>query len=236
MTGYLIAVAVVPALLLMWYFHTRDVFKEPARVLWGTFGWGVMSIIPAVLIGLAVEHKFAWVTQPYWSAGVGALLVAGIPEEICKLAVLLGYSYQKHEFDEPMDGVVYGVAASLGFATLENLMYVLDEGMAVGVMRGLMAVPGHAFMGAIMGYYVGQSRFDAANKNRLVLKGLGLAVLIHAVYDYPILLLGALKQAKDESSGAALLLLLVSVFVVILGWRWAIALVRRLRREQVERG
>jgi len=237
MTGYLVATAVVPALLLMWYFHSRDVYKEPSRVLWGTFGWGVLSIIPAVLVGMWIDRSFAWVTQPYWSAAVGAFLVAGVPEEFWKLAVLLGYSCRKHEFDEPMDGVVYGVAASLGFATLENVMYVLDGGMGVGIARGLMSVPVHAFMGAIMGYYVGRAGTIRPRRNGLILKGFALAVLVHTFYDYPILLIEALRtsaqHSTDKANDAAVLLALTSVGVVILGWRWANHLVRGLRREQL---
>ena len=84
------------------------------------------------------------------------LFVAAIPEEFVKLAILVGYNMRHHAFDEPMDGIVYGVVASLGFATLENMLFVFEGGISVAVSRAFTAVPLHAFVGAIMGYYVGR--------------------------------------------------------------------------------
>ena len=85
--------------------------------------------------------------------------VKPIPEETFKYLVLTRYSARHRAFDEPMDGIVYGAVASLGFAALENLLYVGSGDLGTAVARAATAVPGHAFTGAIMGYYVGQARF-----------------------------------------------------------------------------
>ena len=88
-------------------------------------------------------------------------------------------------FDEPMDGIVYGVVASLGFATLENILFVFNGGMSVAVSRAFTAVPLHAFVGAIMGYYVGQAWRHPEERRRFILQGYGIAVLAPYALRFP---------------------------------------------------
>ena len=184
----LFAAAVLPALLLVWFFHARDTFPEPPRVLWTTFGLGCLSVVPAVALGMTIEPVLQ--TRDALSvAAFQAFVIAALCEEAAKLSVLLGYSFRRSEFDEAMDGIVYGAAASLGFAALENTLYVLDGGFAIAIMRGVLSVPGHATYGAVMGYYVGRARFDRGNRWRLVGLGLLSAVLLHGFYDLPLMLL-----------------------------------------------
>jgi RsiW-degrading membrane proteinase PrsW (M82 family) len=90
-----------------------------------------------------------------------AFLSAAVPEEFFKWLIVVLYCARHKEFDEPMDGLVYGAVASLGFATFENVVYVwvsevsTQAGLQVALARGLTAVPMHASLGAIMGYFVG---------------------------------------------------------------------------------
>lgn len=236
----LILAAVLPSLLLVWYFHARDTFPEPATVLWATFGLGCLSVVPAVLLGATVEPVLQS-RHPLSTAAFQAFVIAALCEEVAKLSVLLGYSFRHSEFDEPMDGIVYGAAASLGFATLENTLYVIDGGFMLALMRGLLSVPGHATYGAVMGYYVGRARFDRANRVPLVLKGLSAAVLLHGCYDLPLMLLNGPEDAPAIATGAQSgvaaadplgWLLMLSLGTVVGGWTWALTLVRRVRREQ----
>jgi hypothetical protein len=238
----LVAAAVLPALLLVWFFHARDTFPEPPRVLWTTFGLGCLSVVPAVALGLTVE-PFLQTRDALSVAAFQAFVIAALCEEASKLSVLLGYSFRRSEFDEAMDGIVYGAAASLGFATLENMLYVLDGGFAIAIMRGVLSVPGHATYGAVMGYYVGRARFDAGNRWRLVGLGLLAAVLLHGFYDLPLMLLdkgevaaegaGAASpeagQVSEEMVGG---LLVLGLAAVVVGWTWSLKLVQRVRREQ----
>ena len=238
----LVAAAVLPALLLVWFFHARDTFPEPPRVLWTTFGLGCLSVVPAVALGLTIEPVLQ--TRDALSvAAFQAFVIAALCEEAAKLSVLLGYSFRRSEFDEAMDGVVYGAAASLGFATLENTLYVLDGGFAIAIMRGVLSVPGHATYGAVMGYYVGRARFDAGNRWRLVGLGLLAAVLLHGFYDLPLMLMDK-GEAATEGAGAAPPetgqvseemvggLLVLGIAAVVVGWTWSLKLVQRVRREQ----
>ena len=236
----LLLAAVLPSLLLVWYFHARDTFPEPASVLWATFGLGCLSVVPAVLLGATVEPVLQS-RNPLSTAAFQAFVIAALCEEVAKLSVLLGYSFRHSAFDEPMDGIVYGAAASLGFATLENTLYVIDGGFLLAFMRGLLSVPGHATYGAVMGYYVGRARFDRANRVTLVLKGLSAAVLLHGCYDLPLMLLNEHEegpaiatggQAGVVATGPLGWLLVLSLGAVVGGWTWALTLVKRVRREQ----
>uniref|UniRef100_A0A7V1EHM3 PrsW family intramembrane metalloprotease n=1 Tax=candidate division WOR-3 bacterium TaxID=2052148 RepID=A0A7V1EHM3_UNCW3 len=92
--------------------------------------------------------------------------------------------YKNIEFDEVMDGIVYCVASSLGFATIENIFYVFEYGVGTGILRAFLSVPGHALFGALMGYYIGRAKFDKPNEKRLITLGLLFAILTHGIFDF----------------------------------------------------
>ena len=106
--------------------------------------------------------------------------MAGVVEEGIKLAVVRWYVYPKPAFDEINDGIVYTIAASMGFACFENIMYSFGPVSTI-LIRGLTAVPLHAFASGIMGYYLGKARFRRGN---WLFKGFVLAVLTHGTYDF----------------------------------------------------
>lgn len=232
--------AVVPSLLLMWYFHARDVFPEPSRVLWTTFALGIAAVVPVLLVSLPLRYIISFTIEPI-DVICRAFLAAAFPEELCKLTVLLGYSFRHRAFNEPMDGIVYGVAASLGFATLENIQYVAHGGMAVAAGRALTAVPTHAFLGAIMGYYIGKARFQPKRRLALILIGLGMAILFHGLYDLPLMMSPeiALVTSKwltwTQIGLIRLLVNLLSLVVLIIAGRLAYVFVQRNRKEQLKR-
>jgi RsiW-degrading membrane proteinase PrsW (M82 family) len=228
--------AIVPSFLIGWYFHKRDWYPEPPKVLWATFGLGVLSVIVVVPVELLIGSVVELVPLPVVKGFLDAFLVAAIPEEFFKLAVLLGYAYRHREFNEPMDGIVYGVMAALGFATLENVLYVFEGGIGVAVMRALTAVPSHATEGAIMGYFVGRAKFAPAGRAGLILTGFISAVVLHGFYDFPLLSLSAAAEAAGADAQvppayAALVLITVAALVVSLVS--ALVLTRRLRKEQI---
>src|ERR1051326_3664445 len=127
---------------------------------------------------------------------------------------------RSREFDEPMDGIVYGAVASLGFASLENFLYVAgdDHSLRVAVLRAFTAVPGHAFMGAVMGYFAGQARFGLAEKRVLNWTwAFAVPVALHTLYDFPALTLQSIERVHRTSPvGGALPFLTVAV----LGFEW----------------
>ncbi|MFO0563289.1 MAG: PrsW family glutamic-type intramembrane protease [Polyangiales bacterium] len=224
--------AVVPSMLLIWYFRSRDANPEPAAVLWKTFGLGVLTVIPVLMVALPIGSAIEGVQDPVLSGFLKAFLTAAGPEEFFKFTVVTLYCARHKEFDEPMDGVVYGATASLGFATLENVLYVSSGGLGVAVMRALLAVPGHAFMGAVMGYFVGQAKFRPAEKSKLLALGYFVPFLLHGLYDWPLLSMKESSGARAADNSAIAPLLLVTLATFVFEWVWTVRIIRRLRAEQ----
>lgn len=221
----------LPSLLLVLYFQRRDVYPEPSSVLWTTFGLGVLSVFPILVVALPMDDLTSTIGHPLLYGLATAFLAAAIPEEIFKFLVLRFYAARHMHFDEPMDGVVYGATASLGFATLENILYVSEGGFGVAVMRACLAVPGHAFLGAIMGYYVGRATFTTGDSGPLWRRALLIPIALHGFYNTPLL---AAERAGDVDPGCWVALLLPLPVLIVIGEAvWARRLVHRLRDEQL---
>ena len=229
---------IVPTILLLQYFYKRDLNPEPREVLIQTFLRGIFIIPAVVIVSYAFRIFLSDGMNPTLHGLYRAFLCAALPEEFFKFWVVIRYSSRHSAFDEPMDGILYGAVASLGFATFENILYVSDGGLYVALARAVTAVPGHACYGAIMGYYAGVSRFGLRPKAYLWL-GLLFAVLMHGLYDYA-LFLWAGGPVTGEISPALLAFIdvgapLLWVIVMIVNISWVVRLVRQARREQLDR-
>ena len=180
----ILVLAVAPPLLIAYYVYQKDKYdKEPKSLIIKSFLFGCLGIIPAIFLELFAKGMF---TNLFLYVFFGIALV----EEGVKYFFLKKYLFNKADFNEPMDGIVYAVMISLGFATVENIAYVLNnEGqeMNVALIRMFTAIPLHAVCGVILGYFVGLAKFSN-NKNILLYKGLFLATLVHALYNYFIFL------------------------------------------------
>jgi len=147
----------------------------------------MLSCIPAV-IGTTYIEPLLGVENPGESENIMvvafyAFAAVGFSEEFAKFIFLRFYIYRKPEFDEPMDGIVYAVMIGMGFAILENILYVMQSGLSVAILRMFTAVPGHAAFGVIMGYYVGLAKFSN-NPIPLQVQGVLYATLVHGAYDF----------------------------------------------------
>jgi RsiW-degrading membrane proteinase PrsW (M82 family) len=228
MAHVLAASAIVPSFLLVWYFHRRDLYPEPGRIIWATFGLGIATIPPVMLVTVPLSLVVESIPNAYAAGFLDAFLTAAIPEEFLKLLVLRGYCARHREFTSSMDGVVYGAVASLGFATLENVLYVATNGFAVAAIRAITAVPMHAFTGAIMGYYVGRAKFHPNERKPASRMAYVAPIVLHGLYDYPLLTLEVLRERglppEDE---VRLLPITLAVFVTMCVW--ALRSARRAR-------
>jgi RsiW-degrading membrane proteinase PrsW (M82 family) len=122
------------------------------------------------------------------------------------------FPYLRPFFNEPLDGIIYAVMISMGFATLENILYALEFGISTTALRGLTAVPAHAVFATMMGYFVGKSKFKTDRKTRIrfLLMGLGIAVLVHGLYDFFII-----QEFYDWLMLLAIVTLFVSIFFAV---------------------
>jgi len=185
----LLVIAIAPAVALFLFFYIRDRYRrEPVGVMLVTFALGAASLVPAVITSLSLQKLTGWrsSTPDLLHAFLGAMLIVGLVEEGAKFLVVRFYAYHRPEFDEPYDGIMYSVMAALGFATLENVIYIFSNGAGTGVMRALLAMPSHAFDGVLMGYFLGEAKFARSDRvgNWLSALGFGLAVVAHGLYDF----------------------------------------------------
>jgi protease PrsW len=176
----LFVLAVAPASYLLWHFHHADKYKkESTRLLAGTFALGAAFALPAGFIEVTLGPFIPG--SDMLSIFLYFLFVVALVEELTKFISVRIYSYRSVHFDEAMDGIIFGVTGALGFATVENIGYVLGGGIVTAVERAFLSVPGHAFWGAIIGFYLGEAKVK--HRPILALKGLAFTVSLHGLYD-----------------------------------------------------
>jgi len=219
----------IPAVAAMWYVDVLDAKRpEPRSSLHRVAAAGALSILPVIAVGLGLMQL-----QPapgtYQFALFHSFLVAAVVEELAKLGCLYWVVWKRPEFDERLDGIVYAAYAALGFAMVENVLYLWrftdtsSEFLRVFLLRAVLAVPVHAIWAGMMGYFAARRRFD--HKGPGLLGGFALAVLLHGVYDASIFLSGPLTKAGHETIANVLL---VVPFVIIMVGAWVLWVMAKL--------
>ena len=236
MYALLLGSAVVPSAALLGLFYFRDSFPEPPRVVFTTFLLGVLAVAPIWAYIQLHYYTFGEITfEPYFKGLYRAFTLAALPEEVCKYAILMFYVRKHSAFDEPMDGLVYGAAASLGFATLENMIYVDAGGWTTAITRATTAVPLHAMLGAIMGDYIARAKFDPKHSRSLLLRALAYPLILHGMYNAPLLVLqaspDAVSQMEVQVFIAFVYMILGSLIIQVAYINYRL---RRIQREQAE--
>ena len=234
--------AVLPVLLVLWFIYRKDRLNpEPLGKLLLTFFVGCLSVLPAsVMEGLLMPLAPSAETMPVQNGLFDGYVVAGLSEELCKLLLLLWVIWRSRHFDEYFDGIVYAVFLSLGFACVENIMYVVtnDDPMMVATTRGLLAVPAHFLFAVIMGYHLALAKFDLPKRRSHLWHALIYPVLLHGTYDALLMVSdGLTKGSGDEATiGTALAGVLIVVFLVfdVLMWRWGIKRIKRMQERSKE--
>lgn len=200
----LVVIAIAPIVFLAWFIYSRDRYDpEPRRLIVKTFLVGAVLVVPVVVVELVGSQLIPPSTDPL-VLFLHFLIVVGLVEESSKYLAVRISVYRSPEFNEPMDGLVYGAIAGLGLAAPENLVYVLSHGAALGMIRGVLSVPGHALWGSIIGYYLARQKLKP--ERGAAIKGLLLAVILHTAFDYALV-------AADPLTGLA-----VASIIVVAGW------------------
>ena len=181
--------ALAPIAILAYYIYRRDKFqKEPVKELLKAFGMGILSVPVSLLISPPLEFAgfYSMETQTLLDAVKLSFLGAAIPEEIAKFLMLWLFVRKSRCFDENVDGIVYASVVSLGFAAVENILYLVtnyESWISVGITRALFSVPGHFFFGVLMGYYYSLFRFYPAAGRKVKWLVLGAPILAHGLFD-----------------------------------------------------
>ena len=208
----LLVIAILPVFLIGKYVYKKDIDKEPVKMLRRTFILGCISVVPAFIFELAFDHFFPskyMITdfEIFLSIFVGVALI----EEFCKWFMVMVSVYQNNEYNDFYDGIVYCVFSALGFACIENILYVFSLGITTGLLRGVLSVPSHVCDGIIMGYFLSCAKRESKKSKILeciyIVCSVLFPFLIHGMYDYFITI-------GDTSSTVAFFTLVVLIYII----------------------
>lgn len=224
-----LAASVLPPLYLLWKVYQSDkIEKEPPRLLLTIFLFGMLSTLPAGILETIGQVVLVSVfhLNPETGSGGGTVfnlvfyfLVVGGAEELVKFYAMKIPTWRSRDFDYVFDGVVYGVTSALGFATLENILYVMDSGLLTAGVRAWTAIPLHCIAGIFMGHFYGIAKAadlwnDKGVRRKMMRRSILLPLLIHGAYDF-------IAASENE-----ILTLFFFVYIVILD----IVAIRALKR------
>ena len=218
---YILA-AVLPAAVLLFFIYKQDrIEKEPPALILKLLLMGVLSALMASAVeslGMGILDRAVSESNLYYIVLL-AFLVVAVTEEGCKFLLMKKRSWNDPNFNFKFDGIVYAAAVSLGFAALENIIYVFGYGLSVAPTRAIFAIPGHLSFSVFMGYFYGRARLcancgDRGGASRNLWAGYLSAVFFHGFYD---------TCAMTQTDLASIMFL---VFVVIM-FIWVFILIRK---------
>lgn len=226
MIALLLGLSILPVILLMIFIYRADKYeKEPIKSLSKAFIGGMLAI-PLDILLVQLINSFVYSDTIFHSA----FLNAGLTEELSKFLVFMVFIWHDRNFDEYMDGIVYASFIGLGFACVENVMYVfgaasesLQTGIGTGISRGLLSVPGHFLFGVVMGYFLSLAKFKKGNKLVYLLLGLLCAAAGHGLFDWLLMVSSAI--------GTGLGSVLYVVFLVCDIYLWKVG-IKYIRQQQ----
>jgi RsiW-degrading membrane proteinase PrsW (M82 family) len=215
----LLLATILPSILIILFFVNSDKFKEPKSQIIKIFIFGILITIPAYILNTFLGD-FWYNNTAVSESLISSFLTAAPVEEGLKLSILYYFVYKMKDFNEPLDGIVYGVTASLGFATLENIYYVYlladyfeTTSMALAIARSFSAVPAHAVFGIFMGYFFMKYAFIKKGDN------------LFFAFVIPFVLHGCYNLFISSNFYAAMMLIIIS-------WIVALRMFSRLKKTQ----
>lgn len=176
--------SILPVILVLGYMNWVDRFhREPRGLLTKLFVLGCLSVIPIVFIELYLMEMNTFTGN--MAAFYDAFVVAGLTEETFKWLIVVVIAYSSKAYDEPLDGIVYAVFVSMGFAVIENILYVYQYGTGVAIMRAVTSVPAHMLFGVMSGFYLSIAKFS--NRKIYFILSLVVPIIMHGIYNFILL-------------------------------------------------
>lgn len=194
----LLLISILPVIIIGMYIYNKDKNKEPKSLLTKLFIGGIGSCFLVLILSFILGLFFPFMdsnTQNLSTVNLILHVFIGVAliEEFSKWIFTYLISYNHQEFDEFYDMILYAVFVALGFAAFENILYVCTGGIGTGIARGILAVPGHAWDGVFMGYYLGLAKINELNnrpghKNKYLILSILVPTILHGIYDYCLFL------------------------------------------------
>lgn len=188
-----IVYAIIPSILICLYVYHKDVIeKEPIMMLFRLFFLGVLMTVPTFFLEKTLISFSGIIPEGYLNCFIMAFFIIALVEEGYKYLILYLGSWKNKNFDYKFDAIVYAVFVSLGFATLENILYVSSYGASTAFLRAVISVPAHAFYAIASGYFLGIAKKNAILKNKKEetknkILALAIPVFLHGVFDFLLL-------------------------------------------------
>jgi RsiW-degrading membrane proteinase PrsW (M82 family) len=184
----LLGLTLGPGLAIAIFVYWKDKLDpEPRKLLIRAFLLGCLSVLPAIALNILLKTILkVSLRESILDTFIYAFFVVGLAEEFSKYIFLRWNLFKRPEFDEPYDGITYAVMIGMGFATVENILYVYKASNAYEVawMRAFTAVPAHATFAIAMGYFTGLAKFSKEKSFWYLMKGLVVAIVMHGFYDF----------------------------------------------------
>ena len=181
----LLTVALAPGLAIVVYIYLKDKHeREPLHLLIISFVYGILSTAVTMAISMPLDFLIFLREDDVVDQFANAFFKVALVEEFSKFFFIRFILFRNKNFNEPFDGIVYAVMVGMGFATLENIIYVFNYGFTTGILRMFTAVPAHATFAILMGYFLGKAKFSHQNKLMYTVTALLIATLFHGAYDY----------------------------------------------------
>ena len=197
----LLIASVFPVVIFLYMIYQKDHEKEPISLLLKCLFGGCLSILLSLFMSLPVGILIGEFQGNFLSSLQKSFLLAAIPEEVAKFVMLYLFVWKSRELNHHYDGIIYSVFVSLGFALIENILYVFQGGFGIAFMRAVLAVPGH-------GFHTGEKRKE------FLIKSLVIPIIFHGAYDFILFYM----SVSDNVFLAVFLLIAFAVFVILL-WR-----------------
>lgn len=198
---------VVPSLAWLAYYLRKDAHPESNSMVLKIYAWGAATTLPVFFIQVGASYLLKDINlNPLISSLIYWFIAISLSEELFKYLVIKFKVLNSPHLDEPVDLMIYMVIAALGFAAVENTMYmflpagqfsfgfVLDRTLKLSLIRFLGGTFLHTLCSAVIGYAIAISLCDQKNKRLEAITGIIIAVVLHGIYDFSIIALeGNLK-------------------------------------------
>lgn len=215
----LLGISILPVLLLLLFIYRQDKYeKEPFWLLMLAFFGGIFSILLDLIL-VSIVNAIWYSDTVFYSA----FIEAGFPEELCKFVVLFLLIWWNKNFNEHIDGIVYAAFVGMGFACIENILYVFGSGFGTGIMRGIISVPGHFLFGVLMGYFLSLAKFSTKGKLGYLLLSIIVPGVVHGLFDWMLMV--------TDQVGLLGQLLILALFIIGDIFLWIVG-VRSIRKHR----
>jgi RsiW-degrading membrane proteinase PrsW (M82 family) len=212
----LLIASVFPVIIFLYIIYQKDHEKEPLGLLIKCLLGGCFSTLLSFILSIPLGKLSGFFPGALLSSFHSSFFEAAIPEEIAKFSVLYFFIWKSKELNHHYDGIVYSVFVSLGFALIENVLYVFQGGWGVAIARAALAVPGHGLDAVLMGYYFSLARFyEGTKRNQYLFKSIALPIMFHGAYDFLLFYMGK----SSDNIVLILILLIAFAWLLIKLWR-----------------